>query len=129
MTPGVSERREAALARVSIDSAPRRLRETLERLDEGLVDVELGTRRRVRIIVSEIVGHSTEDDEIRLEVVVLSETIRIELDGRGLALPDHPSFQHDESNGSFPSWLLTELADHWEVDRRRPGIWLLVGRV
>ena len=131
MTRGFSERREAALVRLSVDAAPQRLRENLAKVNEALGDVELPTKRRVRLIVSEIVGHSTEGDEIGIEIVVMSETIRIELAGRGLALPDHPSLHHSEASPSFPLWVLNELADHWDADRRQGerGIWLLVGRV
>lgn len=130
VTGGFSDRREAALARLSFDAAARPLRETLAKVNEALGDVEPSVKRRVRLIVSEIVGHSMEDAEIRVEIVVLSETIRIEIAGRGLALPNHPSFHHTEAPASFPLWVLSELADHWEIDRRQSerGIWLLVGR-
>lgn len=126
-----SERREPTLVRLSIDPAPGRLRETLAAVDEGLGDLEAPTLSRVRLILSEIVGRSTEGrGEIHIEIAVLPEIIRIELAGQGLALPEHPSFQHGEARPSFPLWVLSDLADHWGVDRRRaePGIWLLLGR-
>jgi hypothetical protein len=115
---------------VSFDSAPHGLQETLAKVNDGLGDVELSTKRRVRLIVSQIVGQSKAECPIRVEIAVLSESVRIEFAGDGLALPDHPSFHHGEGNPSFPLSVLNELADRWGVDRRQaePGIWLLLSR-
>jgi hypothetical protein len=126
------ERREASAVQLTMDPAPRRLREILERVNEGLGDVEPSTLGHVRLILTEILGRSVKDrGELRVEIVVLSESVRIELAGRGLALPDHPSFYDDDEDvATFPLSVLNEHADHWGVDRRQaePGIWLLLPR-
>lgn len=99
-------------------------------MDKWLGDVETPTLHRMRLILGEIVGRSIEDrGEIRIEIVVLPESVRIELVGRALVLPEDPD-HHGETRSAFPDWVLNDLADRWGVDRRHaePGIWLLVDR-
>jgi hypothetical protein len=131
----VAERREAPLVRLALDPSPRRLRETLALVDERLADVESPTVRRVRLILSEIVGRSSQPqlagrDPIRMEIELLRESVRIELAGESLALPDAGPRDPYDGRSMFPSWVLGDLADNWGIDRRRsePGIWLLVER-
>jgi hypothetical protein len=131
----VGERREAPLVRLAIDPAPRRLRQTLALVDERLAEVEAPTLRRVRLILSEIVGRSAEPpsasgDPIHMEIDVLHDSVRIELAGGSLALPEAGAREQDYGRSPFPSWVLFDLADNWGIDRRQsePGIWLLVDR-
>ena len=125
-----SERREQPLLRFALHPSRGRLRQVLRELDWELVDLEPESVGRVRLVLTEVLGRSTDPDEhILIEIFVLSETIRIEMWGPGLALPEDLAQPADEG-ASFPSWLLTELANRWGVDRRRHerGIWLLVER-
>ena len=131
----VAERREAPLVRVVIDPAPRRLRQTLAVVDERLAEVEAPTVRRVRLILSEIVGRSAGPrsaggDQIHMEIEVLRDSVRIELSGKSLTLPEAGAREQDYGRSPFPSWVLFDLADRWGIDRRQsePGIWLLVDR-
>jgi hypothetical protein len=127
---GISERREEPLIRFAVAPEAGRLREVLRTVDWELVDLERSSVERVRLILSEILVRSiTPDAPIGIEIFVLSETIRIELSGPSLALPeDLTSARNDKP--SFPTWLLTELADSWGIDHRAQerGIWLLIER-
>jgi hypothetical protein len=125
-----SDRREEPLLRFALDPAPGRLREVLRELDWELVDLEPRSVERVRLALSEVLTRSTGNgDHIVIEIFVLSETIRIELSGPALALPEDLAQPRDDG-ATFPSWLLSQLADGWGVDRRRSerGIWLLLER-
>jgi hypothetical protein len=131
----VAERREAPLVRLAIDPAPRRLRQTLTQVDKRLAQVEPPTVRRVRLILSEIVGRSSQPrshraDPIRMEIELLRDSVRIELAGESLTLPEAGAREQDYGRSPFPSWVLFDLADKWGIDRRQsePGIWLLVNR-
>jgi hypothetical protein len=131
----VPERREAALVRLAIDPAPRRLRQTLAMVDERLAEVEAPTLRRVRLVLSEIIGRSSSPElaakgPIRMEIELLNDAIRIELTGEALVLPEALARGRDEGRSPFPGWVLGDLAHSWGIDRRRaePGLWLLVKR-
>jgi hypothetical protein len=106
------------------------LREVLRALDWELVDLESSSVERVRLILSEVLVRSTgRDEQVRIDVFVLSDTIRIELSGPSVALPQDVAAM-PETAPTFPSWLLTHLVDRWGIDHRGPerGLWLLVGR-
>ena len=107
-----------------------RLREVLQEVDLALVDLERASVGRVRLVLTEMLGRSARrGNRIRIEIFVLSETIRIELSGPSLAMPENlVAGRGDEA--SFPSWLLTQLVERWGIDHRRSdrAIWLLLKR-
>jgi hypothetical protein len=127
---GFSERREAPLIRFAVSPSAGRLREVLASIDWELVDLEYSSVERVRLILTEIVSRSTaQEAQIDIEIFVLSETIRIELSGPSLSLPEDLTAARDDKP-SFPTWLLRELADSWGIGHREGerGIWLLIDR-
>jgi hypothetical protein len=129
-TEAVGERREQPTIRFAVAPSKGRLHEALMKVDWELVDLEYSSVERVRLILSEILGRSTgRDAEIRIDIFVLSKTIRIELSGRSLALPEDLTARPD-AEPSYPSWLLTHLVDGWGIDQRESsrGIWLLLDR-
>jgi hypothetical protein len=129
-TQPTAERREQPTIRFAVAPSHGRLREALSTVDWELVDLERSSVERVRLILTEILGRSTaRDAEIRIEIFVLSKTIRIELSGRSVALPEDLTAPPD-AEATYPTWLLTHLADRWGIDRRESsrGIWLLIDR-
>ena len=107
-----------------------RLREVLGELDWELVDLERSSVGRVRLILSEILARSTgRDQPVQIDVLVLSETIRVEVSGPSVALPQDVAAV-PETAPTFPSWLLMHLVDRWGIDERNSGrrLWLLVAR-
>jgi hypothetical protein len=125
-----TDRREQSRVLFVVEPSPGRLREMLAEVDWHLVDLEHSSVGRVRLVLTEILGRSTgRDAQIRIEIFVLSETIRIELTGPCLALPVGPGPRGGDEP-SFPSWLLTQLVDRWGIDHRKPdrSIWLLIDR-
>jgi hypothetical protein len=130
-----TERREAALIRLTIDPSPRHLRQTLAAIDRRLAGLEEPTLRRVRLILSEVIGRSSlpvaaGPGPIVMQIDVVSDSIRIELFGPGLALPEPDTGKRGDGRAVFPGWVLADLVDNWGVERRRgePGIWLLIAR-
>lgn len=106
------------------------LREALAEVDRQLVDLEHSSVGRVRLVLTDILGRSAKrSEQIRIELFVMSKTIRIELSGPALALPEDLVAGRDD-DPSFPSWLLTHLVDGWGLDHRKSerAIWLLVDR-
>jgi len=129
------ERREAALIKLAIDPSPRRLRQTLAAVDRRLAGLEAPTMRRIRLILSEVIGRSsqaagTRRGPIAMQIDVMSESIRIELFGPGLSLPEPDREPLAAGPPPFPGWVLGDLVDDWGIERRRgeAGIWLLVAR-
>jgi hypothetical protein len=122
--------REKPKIRFTVDPPQGRLREVLAEVDWHLVDLDHASVGRVRLILTEILARSTgRDEQIRIEIFVLSGGIRIELTGASLAVPANRGSQPDDES-SFPSWLLAELVDRWGIDHRKQGrsIWLLLDR-
>jgi hypothetical protein len=127
----ISDPRESPRLRLAVSPSEGRLREVLGALDWELVDLERSSVERVRLILSEILVRSTgrADEQVRIDVFVLSETIRIELSGPTVALPQDVAAM-PETAPTFPSWLLTHLVDRWGINQRNPerGLWLLIER-
>jgi hypothetical protein len=118
---GVAERRAQPVARFHIDSDPRRLRSTLDGVNESLADLESQTRRKVRQLAAELIAHSVEGCErpFALELDVFPSTVRLEL--VGLAEPSRAV----ERRGLY----VHGLADRWGVDRRaEAAAWFEVDR-
>jgi hypothetical protein len=95
-------------------------------VDWELVDLEHASVGRVRLVLSEILSRSAGAEDIEVVISVLSETIRIELSGPSLALPEDLA----TTTGTFPPWLLADIAERWGIDRRKAGraLWVLVER-
>jgi hypothetical protein len=120
------ERREEPILRFSIALRRGRLREALAAVDWELVDLEHASVGRVRLVLSEILSRSARAGDIDIVISVLSETIRIELSGPSLALPEDLA----TTTGTFPPWLLADIAERWGIDRRKagPAMWVLLER-
>lgn len=126
----ISDPRKQPRIRFTVAPAKGRLRQVLGALDWELVDLESSSVERVRLILSEVLVRSTgRDEQVRIDVFVLSDTIRIELSGPSVALPQDVAAM-PETAPTFPSWLLTHLVDRWGIDHRgrERGLWLLIGR-
>ena len=118
------------MIRFAVGPSGGRLREALAEVDWQLVDLERSSVGKVRLVLTEILGRSTQrHEQVHIEIFVLSQTIRIELSGPSLAMPEDLGTPRDEG-ASFPSWLLTTLVDRWGIDHRKSerGIWLLLDR-
>jgi hypothetical protein len=122
----VRERREVPSVEFSVALRRGRLREALAAVDWELVDLEHASVGRVRLVLSEILSRSAGAEDIEVVISVLSETIRIELSGPSLALPEDLA----TTTGTFPPWLLADIAERWGIDRRKAGraLWVLVER-
>jgi hypothetical protein len=132
---GRAERREPVLAQVVVTPTPARLRESLERVDSMLDGVETDVRRRVRLLLGEIIGRSSSPEAepsapIQIDVAILPSTVRIEVSGDGLLMPDTTGGGGSSTRPSYPHWVLHELSDRWGSDRRTDGfgMWFLLAR-
>ena len=126
----ISDLPERRTIRFAVAPSRGRVREVLQVVDSELVDLERSSLGRVRLVLSDILARSSgRDEHIRIEVFVLSETIRIELSGPSLALPQD-SARTAETEPTFPSWLLMQLVDRWGIDQRNSerGLWLHIER-
>lgn len=129
-----SERREPVLAEVVVDSAPTKLRESLNRVDAALAIVEQDVRRRVRLLLAEVISRSViprrrRRPSIRIAVDILRGSVRVQVSGRGLLMPGATG-SSAHSGPSYPHWILDGLADRWGYDRRVQdfGMWFLLER-
>ena len=131
---GRAERREPVLAQVVVSPTPTKLRESLERVDSMLLDVEAGVRRRVRLLLGEVIGRSASPDveptaSIKIEVAILPSAVRIDVSGDGLVMPNTRA-EGDSTRPSYPHWVLHDMADRWGRERRTDGfgMWFLLAR-
>ena len=122
-------------ARVEINADPRRLRESLRQLSDMWRWLEPPTARRVRLLLIELVGRSSDPrhhphGSIRLALKVLPDFVRIEASGPGLLTPTEPERPNRESERLFPPWVIEDLADRWasEGTSRDPEAWFEIDR-
>jgi hypothetical protein len=122
-------------ARVEINSDPRRLRESLRQLSDMWRWLEPATARRVRLLLIELVGRSSDPrhrphGSIRLALKVLPDFVRIEASGPGLLTPSEPERPHRQSEQLFPPWVIEDLADRWAVEATSPdpAVWFEIDR-
>jgi hypothetical protein len=120
------ERREEPIMRFSVALRRGHLRDALAAVDWELVDLERASVGRVRMVLSEILSRSGRAGGVEVAICVLSETIRIELSGPSLALPEDLATTPE----TFSPWLLADIAERWGIDRRKPGraMWVLLER-
>jgi hypothetical protein len=135
LEPATAERREPVRAQVFIDPSPTKLRNTLALVDDLLVAVEPGVRRRVQLLLGEVIGRSSVGtgrfpQPIQIEIDILPSTIRIQVSGPALAMPSHSGESEHSTRPSYPHWILSGLADRWGQDRRGSdfGLWFLLQR-
>jgi hypothetical protein len=108
-------------ARFEINSDPRKLRESLREVSDMWRWLEPGTARRVRLLLIELVGRSSDPrhhphGSIRLALRIHPEHVRIEASGPGLLIPSEPVRASRESERLFPPWVIEDLADRWDID-------------
>ena len=118
----VADRRRPAQARFTFKPDPRQLRSLLGDVDRKLAPGEFNQRRRVRLLVGEIVSrllHTAAEATIELAIEVKENSVRVDV-----WQPDREPcdfFQHlDEA-------IFLDLASMWGRDRRRDcGAWFEV---
>jgi hypothetical protein len=120
---------------IEIDPDPRKLRESLRQLSGLWRSLEPDTARRLRLLLIEIVGRSSDPrrhphGSIRLSVEVLPEVVRIDASGSGLLAPSQLERPSRESERLFPQWVIEDLADRWAIDSpsRNPAVWFEIDR-
>jgi anti-sigma regulatory factor (Ser/Thr protein kinase) len=107
---------------VDLDRSPdsaARARHALAPLQGSLSDPQL---HDLRLLVSELVTNSVrhaglgDEDQIRLEIVVGADALRVEVLDRGRGfVPREPS-PDMERGGGWGLYLVEELADRWGVE-------------
>ncbi len=129
-----SERRETPTARLMVDPTPLKLRETLGLADAALASAPPAVARRVRILLTEVIGRSSDPRRpargpISIEIDITDTAVRVDLSGPALVTPSEPSEPGGADDALLPAWLLDDMADRWGVDARRnsePAMWFLV---
>ncbi len=119
---------------LTLDPDARRLRESLGRLRDMLVSLDLASAPRVRMLATQVIARSSDTRRERrgpifFAISVLPQAVRIEVSGPGLPM----ATQGDSAvsiDWLFPEWTLEGLADRWSVDRDRhgPAVWFEVDR-
>jgi len=128
------ERRETPTARLMVDPTPLKLRETLGRADAALASAPPAVARRVRILLTEVIGRSSDPRRqprgpISIDIDIMDTAVRVDLSGPALVTPGEPSEPGGADDAVLPPWLLDDMADRWGVDARRnnePAMWFLV---
>lgn len=111
----VDERRQT-VARFRIEPDPRRLRELLAEVDTGLGSVDALLRRRVRLLVGEIVARvlrACPGAGLYLDLELKADSVRVDLIQRSGEKCDFWS--------SLDEVVFSDLTTAWGRDRRRPG--------
>ena len=129
------ERREPTMAEFEFGASPRTLREALAAVDAVLAGCDPEIKRRVRLLLGEIIGRSCNPGRdrsgtIRITLAILPSSVRVDLAGMALLVPEERGDPERDPASSFPAWVLTDLADQWGRDRRtgQPAMWFLVAQ-
>jgi len=117
-----------------VDPTPLKLRETLGRADAALASAPPAVARRVRILLTEVIGRSSDPRRqprgpISIEIDIMDTAVRVDLSGPALVTPGEPSEPGGADDAVLPPWLLDDMADRWGVDARmnnQPAMWFLV---
>jgi hypothetical protein len=120
---GPADRRRPTVAHFQFEPDPRRMRELLAEVDVVVSDRDPLLRRRVRLLVGEIVGRLVghcPQTSIRLDLELKADAVRIDM----------------AANGDCDFWdvlddvVFTDLTSGWGRDRRRSaGAWFEVAAV
>lgn len=118
--PG-AERRLKSAARYEIDSDPRHLREMLSEVERTLTGVDERVRRRVALLVGELVGRISErpraHGKLHMEIHERPSSLRVDM-------WDEAGQLDDEFWRRLADSALVGLATAWGRDRRREaGAW------
>lgn len=125
----------AAEATLFLDSDPRVLRQSLERVRCALSEVETNTSVRIERFVGQLLARASElprprESMIQLRILVTPELIRLQAEGPATVLPYYPD-AGPAPPGRVPSWVIDDLVDRWGPDRRHNGMhaaWFLIWR-
>lgn len=127
------ERRERPTAQFAVDPTPLKLRQTLSLADAALASVEPTVARRVRILLTEVIGRSSDPrrnpgSPINIEIGILEASVRVDVSGPDLLIPPKQGESAIAGDAVLPNWLLDDMADQWGVDARNsePAMWFLV---
>jgi hypothetical protein len=118
---------------IEVDTDPRILRESLERLSDLWRLLEPTTAQRVRFLVTEIVSRSSDPRRhaagaIRVFLEADPELVRIEVTGLGLLSPHERGWSTGEREFPFPVWAIEDLADRWGSSPYHPAAWFEIDR-
>ena len=104
----------------------------------GALRAPLGPRlfEEVSLLVSELVTNSVRhgdvgpDGEIKLNVDVREDRVRVQVDDRGRGFEDRPLPRVEEERGGFGLYLVDHLADRWQTERHHGAtrVWFELSR-
>lgn len=134
--PDSAERREPSVANFEFATSAARVRESLACVDNVLRGSDPSIARRVRLLLGEIIGRSSDPRRagafgvIRVRLSIQPSAVRVELAGSPLLTPDELGAGADDVQSRLPVWIVDDLADEWGVDRRaeEPAMWFRIAR-
>jgi hypothetical protein len=119
-----TERRRNTVARLRFDPDARHLRALLEEIDACLEQRDPDERRRVRLLVSEIVARlldSTHGAAVHLDLELKDQSVRIDISDRDGG---------DDFFEALDDTIFSDLTSGWGRDRRGTGgAWFEVGPI
>jgi hypothetical protein len=113
---------------MTLDGDPRHLRDTVRELDESLAPLDEGTRRRVRVLVTELVAHVGHADigadhsaPLSFELQRMGRCVRLVACGPAASaippmLRDEPIEAPLAPTAQFGALLVDSLSDRWAED-------------
>ena len=113
---GIVDRRRKPVARLRFEPDPRRLRTLLAEVEAGLESSDPLLRRRVRLLVGEIVARlltACPRSAIELDLEVMADSVRVDIRERG----DEPCDFWEALDDA----LFSDLTTAWGRDRRGSG--------
>jgi hypothetical protein len=121
---GITDRRRPAVARLRFEPDPRRLRTLLAEVEVGLEPSDPLVRRRVRLLVGEIVSRlliACPRSAIELDLEVMADSVRVDIRERG---DERCHFWEVLDDALF-----SDLTSAWGRDRRgRGGAWFEIAQ-
>lgn len=122
--PHHAERRYPSQARWEIDADPKHVRTVLREIEGSLEGIDAPVRRRVTLLVGELIGRVSEPSssagELRMEIHERPGSLRVDIWDEGGLLDERFWARLADS-------ALAGLASSWGLDRRRAsGAWFEV---
>jgi hypothetical protein len=115
---------------IEVDSDARKLRHSLRQMRGLWKELEPGTARRVRTLLTQAVSRATDPQReangpIRVRLQLRETAVRMEVTGPGLhAQPDGSTVD----DPSFPSWIIEDLAERWGRGPGSETLWFEIDR-
>jgi hypothetical protein len=116
---------------IDVASDARRLRESLSQMSVLWRQLESGTARRARFLVSDVVSRIADPRRgprgpIRVRLEVFAAFVRIEISGPGVLSP--PLEGSTIEDLWFPIWIIEDLAERWGGGPGGDSIWFEIDR-